>query len=125
MALTINGTTFDGHPSGSGNQVAWLPTGITPAEQKIGATLVAASGARNRVERNVIKRVWTISWEATNQATMQTVRTIARLMTTFTLVDLEGVSYTVQTEDEFAPEFAYTSAAGVNHWNVELTLYQV
>jgi hypothetical protein len=86
---------------------------------------VAASGARNRVERNVIKRVWTISWEATNQATMQTMRTIARLMTTFALVDLEGVSYTVQTEDEFAPEFAYTSAAGVNHWNVELTLYQV
>lgn len=125
MALSINGTSFTGHPSGSGNQAAWLPTGITLAESKIGVTLPAANGARNRVERNVIKRVWTISWEATNQATMQTIRTIARLMTTFAFVDLEGASYTVQTEDEFAPEFAYTSAAGVNHWNVELVLYQV
>lgn len=125
MALSINSTAFTGLPDGSGNQAAWTPTGIMQNETKIGVTLVAANGTRNRIERNVIKRVWTIRWDETNQATMQTVRTIARLMATFTFIDLEGVSYTVQTQDEFAPEFAFTSAAGVNHWNVELILYQV
>jgi hypothetical protein len=125
MSLIINGTTFNGLPDGTGNQAAWTPTGITLAEQKIGVTLPAANGTRNRVERNVVKRTWTIRWDETNQATMQTIRTIARLMTTFSFTDLEGTSYTVQTEDEFAPEFAFTTPGGVNHWNVELVLYQV
>lgn len=121
--LVLNGTTFNGSPFG-GSASAWRPTGIALGEEKIGLTLVAASGKRNRVERSVVKRYWTIDWQKTNQATMQTIRTIQRLMTTFTLVDLEGASYTVQTEEAFEPEFAFTDEAGAHYWNVTLKVYQ-
>lgn len=122
--LVINGTTFNGTPSGAGSASAWKPTGYTAREQKVGATLVAADGTRNRVERAVNKRVYEIRWEKCNLATMQTVRTIARLTTTFTLVDFEGASVTVQTEDELAPEWAQEDTAGASYWNVTLTLYE-
>jgi len=73
----------------------------------------------------VVKRKWEIGWKACNQATMQTVRTIQRLTTTFTFADFEGVSYTVQTEDDdFAPEWAFNSPAGASFWIVKLILYQ-
>jgi hypothetical protein len=124
--FVLNGVTFSGHPSGSGNQSAWLPTSVKQSETKIGATLVAADGTRNRVERNVTKRVWEITWQETNTATMQTVRTIQRLMTTFTLTDLESASYTVQCEDEeFSPEFAFSDPSGNNYWDVTLKVFQV
>lgn len=124
--LILNGTTFSGHPSGTGNQSAWLPSSITLTETKIGATLVAADGTRNRVERNVVKRIWEISWDGANTATMQTLRTLQRLMTSWTLSDIEGNSFTVQTEDEeFAPDFAFSDPAGNNYWDVTLKVYQI
>ena len=123
--LILNGVTFSGLPDGSGNQSGWQPTGYTPKEIKIGVTLPAADGTRNRVERSVVKHTWEIAWDGTNTATMQTIRTIQRLMTTFTLSDIEGASYTVQTEDdEFAPEFDWIDDAGNRYWNVKLTVYQ-
>lgn len=125
MSLVINGTTFDGIADGSGNQSAWRPTGITLGEQKVGVTLVAANGTRNRVERGVNKRVWTIVWDKTNNATMLTIRTIARLATTFAFVDLSAASYTVQTEDAFDPAYAFTDQGGALYWNVTLVLYEV
>jgi hypothetical protein len=123
--VTIAGTAFTGIADGSGNQSAWQPTGITLSETKVGVTLVAADGTRNRVERNAVKRVWTITWALTNTATMQTVRTIQRLMTTFAFVDLEGASYTVQTEDAFEPEFNMIDVADNRYWDVQLVIYQV
>ena len=123
--LILNSVTFSGHPDGTGNQSAWQPTGYTPKEIKVGVTLPAADGTRNRVERNVIKRTWEITWEGTNTATMQTLRTIQRLMTTFTLSDIEGNSFTVQTEDDdFEPDFAWIDPAGNRYWDVKLTVYQ-
>lgn len=122
--LVINGTTFNGTPSGGGSASAWKPTGYSAKEQKVGVTLVAADGTRNRVERAINKRVWEISWDLCNLATMQTVRTIARLTTTFSFTDIEGNSATVQTEDEFAPEWAQEDPAGNSYWNVKLTLYE-
>lgn len=124
--LVMNSVTFSGLPNGTGNQSGWQPTGYVPKEIKVGTVLIAADGTRNRVERNVIKRIWEISWDGTNTATMQTLRTIQRLMTTFTLVDIEGNSFTVQCEDEeFAPEFAWIDPAGNRYWDVTLTVYQV
>ncbi len=122
--LSINAVTFNGTPL-TGNAAAWRPTGITAKEQKIGVTLEAANGTRNRVERGANKHVWDVVWEGCNLATMQTVRTIARLATSFTFVDNEGVSFTVQTEDQFAPAWLFDDAGGASYWSVTLTLYQV
>jgi hypothetical protein len=124
--LVINGTTFSGHPSGTGNQSAWQPTGYTASQQKIGVTLPAANGTRNRVERNVVKRRWEITWEATNATTIATLRTLAALMASFSFSDVLGTSYTVQVEDDdLAVEFAFADLAGNQYWTTTLTLYQV
>jgi hypothetical protein len=123
--VSINGTSFDGTPNGSGNQSAWQPTGYEPSEIKVGVTLPAADGTRNRVERGTNKGKWVIKWEKTNAATMLALRTIQRLNTTFTFVDTEGVSHTVQTEDDpFERGFALVSRSNVQYWNVTLTLYE-
>jgi hypothetical protein len=123
--VTINGTAFSGLPNGTGNQSAWQPTKYQITEQKIGVTLIAANGTRNRVERGVNKRVLTIGWEKTNQATMQALRTIQRLNTTFTVADFEGNSITVQTEDdEFAPSWNFNNRAGTPYWDVEVVYYE-
>jgi hypothetical protein len=123
--LIVNAVTFSGLPNGTGNQSAWQPDSYVASEVKIGVTLPAADGTRNRVERSVVKRTWEVGWQACNLATMQTVRTIQRLTTTFTFTDLEGVSYTVQTEDDaFAPEWAFNDPSGASFWTVKLVLYQ-
>lgn len=122
--LVINGTTFNGTPSG-GTASAWRPTGYKASEAKVGATLPAADGTRNRVERAVNKRVYEIAWEPCNLATMQTLRAIQRLTSTFTFVDIEGNSVTVQTEDDtFEPEVAFSDPANNTYWNVKLKLYE-
>lgn len=123
--LVINSVTFSGTPDGAGNQSAWKPTGYTPSLEKIGQTLVAADGTRNRVERNVVKRVWTIRWERCNTATKDTLKSIAALMTTFTFVDDAGTSSTVQVEDAFEPAWVTTDVGGNNYWDCALTLKQV
>jgi hypothetical protein len=123
--LIMNSVTFDGLPNGTGNQSGWQPTGYTAKESKIGVTLVAADGTRNHIERNVVKRVWEISWDGTNNATMQTIRTIQRLMTTWTFSDIEGNSFTVQSEEgDFEVAFAWIDPAGNRYWDVTLTVYQ-
>ena len=124
--LIINGITFSGLPDGSGNPNAWQPTGYTERLRKIGVTLEAANGARTRVERNVTKRVWEVTWEATNAATITTLRTLAALMTSFSVTTPAGATYTGQVEDdELAVEFAFIDGAGVQYWTTTLTLYQV
>lgn len=122
--LVINAITFSGTPDGAGNASAWKPTGYVPTQEKIGATLVSANGTRTRVERNAVKRTWKISWERTNTATKDTLKTIAALMTTFSFSDDTGASYTVQVEDGYEPEWMATDVAGNNYWNCSLTLVE-
>jgi hypothetical protein len=123
--LVINSTTFDGLIDGTGNQSAWQPTGYSVVEHKVGLTLEAANGTRNRVERSVTKRVWTLEWATANLATMQAIRTIQRLYTTFAFTDIEANAYTCQTEsDDFEFEHAFLSGA-TRYFNVTLTIYQV
>lgn len=123
--LIINGGTFNGIPGGTGDQARCQPTGIETSEIKIGVTLVAANGTRNRVERGVNKQKWVIPWEKTNVATYLTLRAIQRLNTTFAFVDTEGTAYTAQTEDdEFTRSFSFIDAAGVQWWDVVLTIYE-
>ena len=121
--LVINGTTFSGLPNGTGNQSAWQPTGYKETPTKIGVTLPAANGTRNRVERGTTKRTWELTWDGCNAATMATIRTIALLTSTFTFSDVGGTAYTVQTEEPAEIEFQKNSATD-QYWSVKLMLYQ-
>lgn len=121
--LVIAGTTFSGLIDGTGNASAWQPTGYSVKERKIGVTLEAADGTRNRVERSTYKRVWEIEWAVANAATVTTLRAINALTSTFTFTDTAGTSYTVQTEDELEVDFAFI-VGSTQYWSVRLTLYQ-
>ena len=121
--LVINSVTFSGLPNGTGNQSAWQPTGYDETPTKIGVTLVAANGTRNRVERGTTKRAWKLTWEGCNYATMQTIRTISLLTSTFAFSDVGGTAYTVQTEEPAEISFQKNSATD-SYWSVTLTLYQ-
>jgi hypothetical protein len=124
--LILNSVTFSGLPDGTGNASAWQPTGLVMKERKVGVTLLAADGTRNRVERNVVKREWEITWTTVNLATITSLRAIQRLMSSFTFSDLDGSSFTVQTEDDdFAPSFSFIDRSGVRYYDAALTLKQV
>ena len=99
----MNGTTFNGLPNGTGSASAWQPTKYIPRKAKIGITLEAADGTRNRVERSTAKREWEIGWTACNNATRLTLETLAALNTTFSMTDFDGDTYTVFIEEPFAP----------------------
>lgn len=123
--LIINSITFSGTADGAGNQDAWQPNAYERTYDNIGVTLVAANGTRNRVRRGAIKRVWTIGWARTNLATLNTLRTIQALNTTFPFTDVHGTSYTVQTEDALEEAFNFVDQSGAQFWDVTLKLFQV
>lgn len=121
--LVINGTTFNGKPDGTGTAAAWDPTGYKETPAKIGTTLVAADGTRNRVERGTTKHVFDLAWDPCNLATMQALRTIALLTSTFAFVDYGGTSYTVQVEDPIEIDWSKNSPTA-SFWSVKLKLYE-
>ncbi len=122
--LILNGTTYSGLPNGTGNANAWQPTAYVPRQVKIGMTLEAADGTRNRVERSVTKREWDITWEKTNSATRTTLATLAALYTTFSMTDFDGNVYTCFIEEAFEPEWQFNTPAGASFWTCKLTIRQ-
>lgn len=124
MALVINGTTYNGLPNGTGSSTAWQPTGYVVRQVKIGTTLEAADGTRNRVERSVTKREWDLTWEKCNNATRLTLTTLAAVYTTFSMTDFDGNVYTCFIDAPFEPEWQYNTPAGAAFWNCKLTIRQ-
>lgn len=123
--LTIFGNAATGLPNGTGNANFWQPTSYSVETTRIGVTLVAANGTRNRVERGTTKRIWTIGWKACNYATKGTVEAIAAVATTFFLADFAGTSYTCQTEDPPDVAWAFNDRAGNTFWDVQIRIFQV
>lgn len=122
--LVLNGTTYSGLPNGTGNQSAWQPTSYDLVAERIGVTLVAANGTRNRVERSVTKRQWEIGWDATNSATKSTIETLAAVATTWTMTAYDGSTYTVQTEEPPDISWAFNTSSGASFWDITLKVYQ-
>jgi hypothetical protein len=122
--IILNGTTFNGTPT-SGSASAWQPTGYNQQRGKIGTTLVAANGTRNRVERSVVKRVWTLQWDRANAATRGTLRTIAALTTSFSFTDVDSTVYTVQVEEPLEETFGFIDGTSTQYWDMTLVLHQV
>jgi|GEM_PF-3073082 hypothetical protein len=122
--LIINAVTYSGLPNGTGNASAWQPDSYTLRILKIGMTLEAADGTRNRVERSVLKREWDIGWSKTNNATRATLATLSALFTTFSFTDFDGNTYTCFIEDAFEPEWAFNNPAGASFWNCAIKIRQ-
>ena len=126
--LIMNGVTYNGTP------IANLanprkPTGLTRKETKIGAALVAASGKRTWVQRvdgasaPIRKREWEVTWDKGNLTTRNALRTLHALATTWTFVDQDGSSYTVQTEEgDYQEDYVTTDKAGNLYYSLKLTV---
>lgn len=123
--IVLNGVTYSGLPNGAGNANAWQPTGYVVRQEKIGVTLPAADGTRNRVERSVTKREWELTWEKCNSATRSTLVTLAALYTSFSMADFDGNTYTCFIDEPFEPEWSHNSPAGASFWNCKIKIRQV
>jgi hypothetical protein len=121
-ALVINGVTYNG-AGGNPHPPSKAPFTL----KRIGRTLVAANGARTFVDRGTDKRVWVLSWENADPADRTAVRALALLSTTFTFTDEEGVSYTVQVEedDAYTHEPSFTKSDNGLLYDLSITLRQV
>jgi len=75
------------------------PTNVEPDLLVFGSEQETRNGALSLLETGK-KWHWTITWDAVDVATRNAVRSIALLSSTFTFVDEDGVSHTVQCPKE-------------------------
>jgi hypothetical protein len=109
------------------NGVQFKPSNIDVSEDKIGVNSRAASG-RLKFHLVTTKSQWKISWAMVDTATMNAVRTIYRLTSSFVFIDEQGVSHTVAClPGGFTSTLAATSISinNVVHYDVEITLDEV
>jgi hypothetical protein len=117
---TLNGT--DIHPSD-----------VKVKIQKIGKTQIAAAGGRTFLHRTtgggapIYKRGWDLTFNNVTDAVRSTLQDLAIIATTMPFVDVHGVSYTVQTEEDCYNESVAIISGGTAltlYFNITLTLWQ-
>lgn len=120
--ISLNGTTYSGTPLSLG--APWKPSKITRRIIKIGTTNIAANGTRTLVLRGN-KSEWDLEWEKVDAITRNAIRTLHALSTTFTFVDEDGASWTVQTEEgDQEDTTAFTSPSNTQYYDTSITLRQ-
>lgn len=112
------------------NGAAYTPEAIDRELVKVGETNVADDGTRNFVQRvnaanaPTFKQVWTFTFTA-NEATRAALVALAKLTTTWSLRDLEGVTSTVQTEaDSYRERWRFRAANGQQYHEITLKVYE-
>lgn len=128
MAIVLNGVTYSGPPN------PYPPDadgGSDLSVRKIGRVVEAASGARSFVWRQsagtgITKREWSLSWTNADTTTRAALLALAAVAGSFPYVDEQGVSYTVQIEeDDLQLSSSFTRYDNAILYNVSLTLHQV
>ena len=101
------------------------PTSVEAIEEKIEDVTRMANGKR-RVYHRAIKNSWTLSWTNLPETSLPVIRTLYRYTGTMPFVDVDGVSFTVQTTG-FTHNLSAerTSMAGVYHYDVTLEITEV
>jgi hypothetical protein len=109
------------------NAVTFHPSTRRMRKNKIGKLLVAVSGKRNWVQR-AHKHEWDFGWNNVTETTRAAVEAIMALTTTFTLIDVDGASYTVQCEEsdynEDTSADQYLPGTDALLYNVTLTVHE-
>jgi len=112
---SLNGTTI-------------YPSNIEPELIVIGEMLEAYDGTSTLMkdeDGDGEKWRWTITWEGVPAATRNTIRTIAKLNTTFAFVDEDGTSYTVLPElQPYGHSISTIAGDGTPYYNVTLKIRQ-
>lgn len=110
-APTLNGTTF-------------YPSDIQRRTKRTGTLTVAANGARTWTQRGT-KQEFVVSWRLVDNTIRAAIQTIANLTTTWTFVDENGASYTVQCEGEpIDAAVGLIDGAGDPLYDVTLTFFE-
>lgn len=110
------------------NGSAFYPSNIQETITRIGTGTVARNGTR-RFQHRGFKRRFDLTWKDAPESVLIALRTIAVLTTTFAFVHTNGVSYTVQCEDDvLQADVAFVGAgpggAPVLYYSIKLTLYE-
>lgn len=112
--ITINGTNY-------------VFSSIKLDGEKVGEELRADSGKRNWVHRSN-KRVWDISFQGVTESIRSALYAVWTLTTTFTFIDVTGVSYTVQMQSDSYKQSTdadhYDPGADTLRWDVDIRLYE-
>jgi len=109
------------------NSVQFNPTSVEAEEDKIGESRRMGDGTLRYYHR-AFKSKWTLNWTAVKEANVPAIRTIARLTTSFTFVDYDGVSHTVMVlPGGFTTSLSAekVDAAGIKRYDVTLVLDEV
>lgn len=124
--IYLNGVQYIGGPNNP--NVPWAPDaegGITRSEGRVGRTLIAASGRRRFISRNRTIKTWTLTWTLTPAVTRNALRTLLNVNGSFTFIDEDGSSHSVQCESDALQEsIAAQLPDGTRRYDLTLTIYQ-
>ena len=95
-------------------------------DEKIGDSRRMGDGTLRYYHR-AFKSEWTITWNGLKEAYVPALRTIARLTTSFTFVDYEGVSHTVVIlPGGFSRKLSAEKVSpGVKRYDISMTLTEI
>lgn len=109
MAISLNGQSFSNFRN------------VESEPEKVGVMHQALNGTRNWLHR-ADKGKWTITWRATDLATLDLVRAVFGLTGPFTYVHESGDSYTVLVDPG---SFKITPRQGATlYYDIDLTVLQ-
>lgn len=127
--ITLNGVAFNGSVLDSEGTLR-APRTVTPKRHKIGISQVSDNGTRYFIYASATSREktdWELRWERVPQATRAAVLAVWALTATFTFIDPDGTSHTVQCEtDDLTeePDDEATLPDGTRYYNLTLTVRQ-
>lgn len=113
------------------NTYSFTPSDIKESEAKIGVVIVAANGRRRFAQaavgaQPITKRVWSIEWKKVLLATLDQIRLIYRLPSSFTYVSESGETATVICEaDALQSTRAFIAGDGTVYYQVTLVIKEV
>lgn len=109
------------------NSQAFNPTSVEVNEDKIGESRRMGNGTLRYYHR-AFKNEWTITWTSLRENFVPAIRTIAKLTSSFTFTDYDGVSYTVLVLPggfKVSVSADKVDGSGIKRYDVTLVLSEV
>lgn len=113
------------------NTYSFTPSDIKESEAKVGTVIRAANGRTRFAQVTVggvpvTKRIWTIEWKLVLLATLDQIRMVYKLPSSFTYVSESGEMATVICDaDALQSTRAWIAGDGTVYYRVTLTIKEV
>lgn len=123
-AATINGQAYNGTVFDA-ETVRRAPVEAKIIPVPITTVLIGRDGTRNKMTYG-LKYRFEYSWSTVPQATRDALWAVRALIGTFPLIHIDGITYTVQIEQEndYDERVEVTMPSGVRHYTIKLVMHQ-